>query len=536
MGKHARAALLLAGSLLAGSFGSLRAQAFCEQIKTLVADPTVASAHWGIAVTALDGTPLCGVNEAQLFRPASNNKIFTTATALALLGPDKRFTTQVVGEGEIKGGILHGDLKLIGGGDANFGSHNLPYIPASQRSKNPPPEPGDIADIESLADQIVAKGVRSVQGNVIGADGYFAWQPYPPDWSLDDAVYGYGAPISALTIHDNQIVVQLASNPRAGGLALLKITPEMPYYVLSNHVEIYQTGQDCDAQLQYQRAPGAMLLKVFGAMAPGAPPCVQDIAIQDPAEYAAMALKAALERRGVHVTGKAKAQHFEVPQIGGVLAGQKDDHGLESAFAQPPPQPVACSVESNADAVATRTSTELATHSSPTLIEDLTYTNKVSQNLHAELLLRNVGSAYCQHTQRGSLHVVRQYLLHAGLEPNDFVLYDGSGLSGHDLVAPRALAKFLSFAAAQPWFKQWKATLPEGGVDGGLATRYATTLKGRIFAKTGTLSEARALSGYATAATGQTVIFSVMVDTHLPGTGADRVVMDKIVEAIAAGN
>jgi D-alanyl-D-alanine carboxypeptidase/D-alanyl-D-alanine-endopeptidase (penicillin-binding protein 4) len=122
------------------------------------------------------------------------------------------------------------------------------------------------------------------------------------------------------------------------------------------------------------------------------------------------------------------------------------------------------------------------------------------------------------------------------------VFYDGSGLSGHDLVTPRAIAKLLSYVAhdpktgtPQPWFAAWKASLPVGGVDGTLADRFtAAPLKGHVFAKTGTMGEANALSGYLDCASGQTVIFSILVGNHLPGDSADRDAMDKIVAAIAA--
>jgi D-alanyl-D-alanine carboxypeptidase/D-alanyl-D-alanine-endopeptidase (penicillin-binding protein 4) len=180
----------------------------------------------------------------------------------------------------------------------------------------------------------------------------------------------------------------------------------------------------------------------------------------------------------------------------------------------------------------------LATHQSAPLIEDMTLTNKVSQNLHAELFLRNLGANYsCQPTARESLRVVRQYLLHVGLDKDDFVFYDGSGLSGHDLVTPRATAQLLQYASTQPWFADWKKTLPVGGEDGSLVSRFGKApLKDHVFAKTGTLGEARALSGYVECASGRTVIFSIMVGNHLPSTSADRDVMDKIVAAIAAEN
>jgi D-alanyl-D-alanine carboxypeptidase/D-alanyl-D-alanine-endopeptidase (penicillin-binding protein 4) len=131
--------------------------------------------------------------------------------------------------------------------------------------------------------------------------------------------------------------------------------------------------------------------------------------------------------------------------------------------------------------------------------------------------------------------VLRQFLLNAGLDGNDFLFFDGSGLSDHDLVTPRTTAQLLAYATTQPWFAAWKAAQPLGGVDGTLANRFTEPpLKGHVFAKTGTLGESRALSGYLDAASGRQIIFSIMVDNHAPGTPADRAVMDKIVAAIAA--
>jgi D-alanyl-D-alanine carboxypeptidase/D-alanyl-D-alanine-endopeptidase (penicillin-binding protein 4) len=179
----------------------------------------------------------------------------------------------------------------------------------------------------------------------------------------------------------------------------------------------------------------------------------------------------------------------------------------------------------------------LAQHISAPLADDVVVTNKVSQNLHAELMLHQLGLAV---TGNGStaqgVRVVRSYLMtKVGIDKDDFVFYDGSGLSGHDLVTPRATAKLLQFAAAQTWFADWKASLPVGGEDGTLASRFGKApLKDHLFAKTGTLGEARALSGYLECASGRTVVFSIMVGNHAPGTSADRDVMDRIVGAIAA--
>jgi serine-type D-Ala-D-Ala carboxypeptidase/endopeptidase (penicillin-binding protein 4) len=172
-------------------------------------------------------------------------------------------------------------------------------------------------------------------------------------------------------------------------------------------------------------------------------------------------------------------------------------------------------------------------------VEDVTVTNKVSQNLHAELLLHDLGrKTFCGKgsTAEGA-RLVRAFLEDAGIDKDDFVFFDGSGLSGHDLVTPRATVRLLQYASTQPWFADWKRSLPVSGEDGSLAERFARApLKDHVFAKTGTLGEARALSGYLDTASGRTVIFSIMVGNHMPHSNADREVMDKIVAAIAAAN
>jgi D-alanyl-D-alanine carboxypeptidase/D-alanyl-D-alanine-endopeptidase (penicillin-binding protein 4) len=167
------------------------------------------------------------------------------------------------------------------------------------------------------------------------------------------------------------------------------------------------------------------------------------------------------------------------------------------------------------------------------------FTDKVSQNLHAEMLFHQLGHhVLCgKGSSLESARMVRAFLVHAGVEAGDLFLFDGSGLSAHDLTTPRALAQLLRFDATQSWFADLKAALPVGGVDGSLTTRFGppdSTLKGRVWAKTGTLGESRALSGYVTTAGGQTLIFSILDDNHAPNSSADRVVMDRIVEAIAA--
>ncbi len=164
--------------------------------------------------------------------------------------------------------------------------------------------------------------------------------------------------------------------------------------------------------------------------------------------------------------------------------------------------------------------------------------NKVSQNLHAELLLRLLGKV---HGADGSLEqgtrVVRQFLVSAGVDDGDFFFYDGSGESRDDRMAPRAFTRLLAYASRQPWGLAWRETLPVAGVDGTLAGRFRNSpLKGRLWAKTGTLNEVNALSGYLTAASGKTLAFSILVNGHRPGSEAELKAIDRIAETIAAAN
>ncbi|MBS1800177.1 MAG: D-alanyl-D-alanine carboxypeptidase/D-alanyl-D-alanine-endopeptidase [Acidobacteria bacterium] len=513
-----------------------------KQIADVLADPAVARAHWGIKVTAMDGSPIYSLNEGQLFQPASNTKMFTTATALAVLGANATFETKVVARGTFNGAAnLAGDVVLVGGGDANLSGRAIPYVPPAQRPKlapgqPPPPGPPALRYLEEMADQVAKTGLKVVNGDVVGDDTLYPWEPYPEDWSIDDAVWGYGAPISALTITDNQLAVKVSPGAAPGQPAVVTVDPIFPYYIVD--ATALTTGEaKSGSHVQIDRAPGSKVLRIYGSIAVNAHPDEEELAIHDPAEFAAAALKSMLEARGILVTGVARAKHRVATDSRGFMqASHEPVPGLDftKTFAPANGAPAACT----GNCSAAQPETVLARHTSPTLIEDMTVTNKISQNLHAEMFLHNAGAAV---TGDGSTvngaRVVRAFLEHAGVDKDDFVFFDGSGLSGHDLVAPRATARLLLFASTQPWFADWKRTLPIGGEDGSLVERFGKApLKDHVFAKTGTLGEARALSGYLDCASGKTVIFSIMDSAHTPRSSADREAMDKIVGLIAAAN
>ena len=515
-----------------------------REIEAVLAEPAVARAHWGIKVTTMEGTTLYSLNEGQLFQPASNTKMFTTATALALLGANTTFETKVVAKGTFGApGRLTGDVVLIGSGDANLSGREIPYVPSAQRPKvapgeQPPPGPPALRYLEELADQVAKTGLKVINGDVVGDDTLYPWEPYPQDWSIDDSVWGYGAPVSALTITDSQLKLTVAPGDAPGKPAIVTIDPIAPYYTV-DATALTTSVAKSGSHVQMDRALGSKVLRIYGSIAVDAHPDEEEIAIHDPAEYTAAALKSMLEARGILVTGVARVKHrISSDSWGFIQASHEPIQGMDWAKTYAPlSSPVECKVV--CESVSVTEKNILARHTSPPLLEDMVVTNKVSQNLHAEMFLHNLGAAVLNDGSTVSgARVIRAFLTtRAGLDPDDFIFFDGSGLSGHDLVAPRATARLLQFASTQPWFADWKRTLPVGGEDGSLVERFGKSpLKDHVFAKTGTLSEARALSGYLDCASGKTVIFSIMVSAHTPGSSADRVAMDKIVGLIAATN
>ena len=536
---------LLAAALLFVASLTVRAQTasatydglpLAERVARITGEPGVMRGHWGVSVIKMDGTPVFGMNDGQLFQPASNAKLFTTATAMALLPMDEQLITKVIGSGEYKaGGVFEGDLVLFGVGDANFSGRPVPFVrvPAGATA----PHRDELRYIDELADKVKAAGITQVKGNVVGDDSLFPNDPYPADWSIDDAPWYYGAPINALMIADNAFNLKIVPATAAGSAPTAVMDPPLPFYSVVMQAKTVAKGGE--SALDIQRDMGSRVIRVYGTIAVGQPPYSQDMSIAEPAEYAAAALKAALEARGISVTGTAIPKHAAF---------------YETSFTRHAVEPLPSLAPSGLRSVLLRTeggthtcndcdsmwdSRVLAEHTSTPLGDDIAITNKTSENQHAEIFLRQLGLFVAgSGTSVQGERVIRTFMTtKVRIDPDDFVLFDGSGLSGHDLVTPRAVTKLLAYGATQLWGATWKDSFPVGGEDGTLRARFpAGPLKDHVFAKTGTLSEARGLSGYVDCASGQTLIFSILVNAHTPRTSDDQKAMDRIVAAIAATN
>ena len=535
---------------LAQAATAKRTSTLQRTVEAMTQEPAVARAHWGISVTRLDGTPILAINDGQYFQPASNAKLFTTAAAMALLPIDARLSTRVVAGSLPVDGVLDGDLQLVGAGDANLSGRPVPYRTPVPGQPEPPVD--ELRYIAELADKVRATGVTTVRGDVVGDDSLFPWDPYPSDWAIDDMPWYYGAPVNALMLADNAVTLTVTPGQAAGDSAMSASTarptatldPPLPFYTIDMQATTSPKGSE--TLIDIERGVGSRVVQVYGHIAADAKPYLQGLSIAEPAEYAAMALKAALEQRGISISGTARAKHTVQAELAFTKAVMEP---LPSLTALPilryasmngpiSDKPTAdIPLPKCSEATDHHVPCTLAEHLSPTLYEDVVVTNKVSQNQHAEVFLRQLGLFLAAGgTAAQGARVVRSFLTtKAHIDPQDFVFYDGSGLSGHDLVTPRATTQLLRYGATQPWGARWKASLPIGGIDGSLRERFANApLKNHIFAKTGTLGEARALSGYLDCASGQTLVFSIMVSTHTPLDKEDQKVMDRIVAAIAA--
>jgi len=488
--RHVAACLLLLSTLQYQAIGQQTSEELRARISALLDQPQYSSARIGARIVASDGSVIFEREANKGFMPASNMKLYTTAAALDLLGPDYKFRTSVFAPRRLsKEGTLTGDLILVGRGDPNlsprFDGGRIDEFRAATL----------IPAIEAMADQIKARGVKRVTGDVVGDDSYFATDALGSSWEWDDAQFYYGAEISALTVNDNVVTLSATPAHKAGMSPAIMIKPETAYVRIVNHVS---TVEGRETHIGINRPLNSNTIELFGSIGATAQQFHEDVAVHEPARFAATLLKEALVRRGIRISGSIRR----------VDALERTAHPLDENLY-----------------------TEIAFRTSEPLAVMIKVINKQSQNLHAEIMLRQLGVlrgevqsadsyGHPKSAESRGIAVLKDFLQKAGVDTKPLSLQDGSGLSRHDMVTPEATSQLLRFMATHKDASVFRDSLCVAGIDGTLERRMrGTAAAGNLRGKTGTLAYVNSLSGYVSTKRGQSVIFSMMANNY---TGAGR--------------
>lgn len=467
-----------------------------RRIDSAIDQSELAYARWGICVISMsDGSTLYERDADKLFTPASNMKIYTTGVALDLLGADYRWRTSVYANAQPNaGGRIQGDLVLYGRG--------APDLVA--RSKDD--SKGSLA---KLADDLYARGVRHVNGNVIGDESYFRGDPLGDGWQWTDLQWYFGAEASALSVNGNEVAINFVPSAKGVDSSVVRVSDPESYVTVQNRMAVGKPG--VRPTIGVHRGLSDNNIEVWGEFAPGTKGFGARLSVHNPALWAAKLFQVALKTRGIRVDGQALARNSRVPP------SQRFD----------PAQSI-----------------ELASVSSQPLSEIAKITNKESVNLNAELILRTIGRERGEMAalpeaigkERGDdesgLAVIRVWLARAGIPTSRIALHDGSGLSRLDLVTPESSARLLLSLSRTAAASVFKESLPISGRDGTLGGRLKTIVD-RVSAKTGSLTYDNSLSGYLIAANGEFLAFSIMCNDQTGHVDSTRLI-DQIVGLLAA--
>lgn len=453
---------------------SSAADAFSDRLNAML-HAKVRSGTWGAMVVSLtNGDTLFASNAGTSLNPASTMKLYTTALAFENLGPDHRFSTDVLVAGSVnEAGTLDGDLILRGGGD-----------PALSRRFFK----GDgNAPMRALARLVADAGIKRVRGDIIGDDGAFEAKPHPDGWLQRYLHASYAAPVSALSLNENIVHVVVTPGPGGTG-SRVRLEPATTTIKVANAATTRAGNRG--AQLSVSGADGGTI-RVRGWIGATSQPRVYVVVVPEPARFATGAFARALADAGVTVEGSARV-------------GNTPENAVEVTSLKSPP---------------------LAT-----LAEVM---NGESINHLAELIFRNVARR-ANPTGVGTATMgnalLRDFMmLRVGASPQEVFAADGSGLSTLDRVTARSLVQLLAYAHRAPWAREFHESLPIAGREETLRTRMrATPAQGNLHAKTGTTSAVVALSGYVSGKGGEMLAFALVYN------GSDRWNARATIDAMGA--
>ncbi len=423
-----------------------------------------------VVVRVRDGKVLYAHNANLRLIPASNRKLFTAAAALGLLGDDWTYKTSVLTQGTVDAqGVLHGDVVLRGAGDGALTT----------------------ADLDDLAAQMAKRGVKRIGGYLFTDASLFTDGPYGFGWEWDDFSDEEFPVLSSLEVNDGDIHIHVAPG-KVGEAVVVTATPPVSYALDDNQARTVAANvpNTCIVVRPY----GKDTVQVSGNLPVGAS-LDQNVPVADPPHYALNVLDYCLR-----------------------------EHRIETRGCLPYPP-----------SMFTYPTVVLATHTSLPLAKYLPLMMKPSDNLIAECLVRTVGATKGTAGTYDAGHAQETpFFQSLGVDTQSIALVDGCGVGRRNFVTARAVGQLLVGMAKRPDFKAYYDALPIAGVDGTLKSRMAgTRAAGNVHAKTGTLSQARALSGYVTGPHGGLYAFSLLMNNFPGNARSAGAVQDTFVEYLA---
>jgi D-alanyl-D-alanine carboxypeptidase/D-alanyl-D-alanine-endopeptidase (penicillin-binding protein 4) len=473
-----------------------------KDIDLIINGKSFKSTKIGIAVYSLDTrTYLYEKNIDKPLTPASCTKLVTTFTALETLGHDFKVRTSVYSDSDIvKDSVLYGNLYLVGRGDALLKT----------------------ADIDSLVLQIYKQGIRRIEGSIFADGSYFDKMTNRKDYSHDKDQVEPLPPITALCLEGNVATILISSSPGPGEPVAVTTVPPSYGFKIYNSCKVRgskKSKRRSKSSLEYKSKDLGFIdnsRDVDIDLVPSipiylnrgdAPPrrkkrsksSFSVVSRLQKDGYQSITVKGALNPKDF----KTKRYHILNSELiaAGALKKRLNRFGI-----------TADSTIGVCDLDTIRATNLIAEVGRP--IADLIYTtNKESDNYLAEYIFKIIGAEHGEYEDNGkkTREVQANMFKKNGFLCSKCILNDGSGLSRRNLVTPRTLVEILEYATTQPYHAILDTSLSIAGVDGTLRKRMVgTTAEGNLHAKTGTLRNVSALSGYVTTLDNEKLIFSII--------------------------
>lgn len=443
------------------------------------------TARWGVLAVSLDrGDTLVAADPDEMLAPASNVKLLTSAAALDALDPDFHYTTYLLADGEVVDGVLHGDLILYGTGD--------PTLDDRPTGLGPSP-------FEAMARELLRRGIRRVNGDVVGDASLFQGPERAPGWNPDDFNDDYAARASALGFTENVLAVEVVPGRNPGSRPLLRLLPEGASAELINEA---RTVPGAPRSIRLLRSDPGDPIRVTGEVRAGSRGVRRTITVDDPVLHAASGLRAVLQRHGIPVVGHTVANRDAASSV---VTGPRI---WAPVFGRTAPQVV-------------------ATHRSPPLQEILAVVNQRSHNLYADMVSMTVGRVMDgEGSFQGGARAVTAFIQRLAGVGDRVSLVDGSGLSRENQATAGAFIAVLQAMSRGPHWSAYLETLPEAG-GRSLRRMGRSAAEGNLRAKTGTIKNVSALSGIVRSSEGEAVLFSILAN-GVPNTWQAKDLEDRI--------